>query len=353
MANISNTPDDQAAKSTIEKGRRGKWIRRVGGKSKGFRYVDQSDKPVVDREILERIASLVIPPAWKFVRIAPSAGSKIQAVGMDTSGRVQYLYNPKFAEKKQREKFGRLVSFGEHLPKLRKATNADISLDGLPKRKVLAAMLRLINSLYFRVGSEKSAKLFRTYGITTLQNKHLSVKRKGVLEFDFTGKSYVRHRKILVDSELSEIMKELQNTGPKRKLFCFIDDEGKVKPIKPADINAYLKRATEDGFSSKDFRTWGATLLASVRLAEIGTAAEEKEKAKNVVLAVKAVSKELGNTPAVCRSAYIHPTIIAAYEKGITIDQFRPRKVRTIKRIQSDFEVEEASLLKLLRSEGK
>jgi len=352
MADTPNVPDGLSAKLAIEKGTRAKWLRRLGGKSKGFRYLDQNDKSISDQATLERIASLVIPPAWKYVRIAPSTRSRIQAVGMDTSGRVQYLYNSKFAEKKQREKFKRLLSFGEYLPQLREATNTDISLDGLPKQKVLAAMLRLINSLYFRVGSERSAKQFRTYGITTLQNKHLSVKRKGLLEFDFTGKSYVRHRKILVDSELADIMKELQNTGPKRKLFCFIDDEGKIKPVKPSDINAYLKAATGDSFSSKDFRTWGATLLASIRLAEIGAVDDEKEKARNVVKAIRSVSEELGNTPSVCRSSYIHPTIISAYERGITIDQFRPRKARTIKRIQAEFEVEEAALLKLLRSEG-
>lgn len=352
MKKPTNPIDSSSAVAAIERGNRAKWIRRMGGMSKGFHYVDRNDKKVSDEATLERIKSLVIPPAWKFVRIAPAAGAKIQAVGMDTSGRVQYLYNPKFAEKKQREKFDRLLSFGEHLPKLRQTTNADISLDGLPKQKVLAAMVRLINSLYFRVGSEKSVKLFKTFGITTLQNKHLSVKRKGVLEFDFTGKSYVRHRKVLVDTELADIMKELQNTGPKRKLFVFLDEEGKVKSIKPGDVNSYLKSATGNGFSSKDFRTWGATLLASIRLAEIGAAEEEKQKAKNLVKAVKAVSEELGNTPAVCRSSYIHPTIIKAYEKGITIDEFRPRKSRAIKRIQADLEPEEVAVLKLLRAEG-
>ena len=174
---------------------------------------------------------------------------------MDGAGRVQYLYEAKFIAKRERAKFAKLLDFGHHLPKLRRVSNADISRDGLPKEKVLAVMMRLINSLYFRVGSEKSTRLYRTYGITTLQNKHLNFGRNGTLRFDFTGKSYVRHRKVLVDSELTMIMKQLKELGPKRKLFCYVDDDGAVKALKPADVNTYLKNATAPEFSSKDFRT--------------------------------------------------------------------------------------------------
>ncbi|HVF30717.1 MAG TPA: hypothetical protein VNA22_07080, partial [Pyrinomonadaceae bacterium] len=168
--------DVTKARQGIEKGRRAKWIRRRGAKSRGFFYTDLSGERVKDEATLERIKALVIPPAWRHVRISPAASSAIQAVGMDTTGRIQYLYLNKFAEKQQRKKYAKIERFGEHLPKLRKVTNEHISLDGFPREKVLAVVLRLINSLYMRVGTEKSARHYRTYGITTLQNKHLEIK---------------------------------------------------------------------------------------------------------------------------------------------------------------------------------
>jgi DNA topoisomerase-1 len=179
--------DVTRARAAIEKGRRSKWWRRMGTMRGGFHYVDADGRRISDPAQIERIRSLVIPPAWKHVRIAPTAGSRIQALGMDTTGRVQYLYHPNFAAKQQRLKFARIEEFGKLLPRLRHVTNEDISLPGFPREKVLAVMVRLINSLYFRVGTEKSAKHYRTYGITTLQNKHLQIGRKGTLIFDFVG----------------------------------------------------------------------------------------------------------------------------------------------------------------------
>lgn len=335
------------AKETIEKGRRAKWWRRVGSMSRGFSYEDASGKKINSNEQLERIRSLVIPPAWKYVRIAPSAGSRIQAVGVDTSGRIQYLYHPKFAEKQQRKKFAKIEKFGEYLPKLREVTNEHILLEGFPREKVLAVMIRLINSLYIRVGAEKSARHFKTYGITTLHNKHLEIGRSGRLTFDFVGKSYIKHRIVVVDQELADLMKELKQLGGARKLFHYLDDEGKARAIKPREINNYLKEATAPEFSSKDFRTWGGTLLAAVELAEIGVAEDEKKTKRNIVRAVRSVAERLGNTPAVCRSSYIHPSVLKMYEAGVTLDEFRPRKKRKIQRIEADYEPEERALLKL------
>ena len=345
--------DTARARETIARGRRAKWWQRKGSKSSGFHYVDSDGKRITDEASLERIKSLVIPPAWRYVRVSPSVSSSIQAVGMDTTGRVQYKYRPQFSEKQQRKKFEKIERFGEYLPKLRATTNEHISLDGFPREKVLAVMMRLINSLYIRIGTEKSAHHYRTYGITTLQNKHLEIKRGGRLVFDFVGKSYIKHRKVLVDEELASVMKELKQLGPARKLFHYVDDEGKIRSIKPSDINAYIKTATAPDFSSKDFRTWGGTLLAAIALAEIGVSEDERAAKKNIVKAVKTVAEQLGNTPAVCRGSYIHPTVLAAYESGITLDEFRPRKARRIHRVEAEYEPEEKALLKMLKSNGR
>jgi DNA topoisomerase-1 len=212
--------------------------------------------------------------------------------------------------------------------------------------------MRLINSLYIRVGTEQSVKHYKTYGITTLQNRHLEIGKNGELVFSFVGKHHIQHRKVLVDEELSGVMRDLKALGSARKLFHYLDANGKPKPIKPKDVNDYLKTATAPEFSAKDFRTWGGSLLTAVELAEIGTAEGERQIKQNICKAVKKVAEQLGNTPTVCRGSYIHPTIIKSYESGITIDEFRPRKKRSINRIQADYEPEEKALIKMFR-EGK
>ena len=342
--------DTGKARENIEKGKRANWWKRRGAKSKGFYYVSADGKKITDEKHLERIKSLVIPPAWKHVRISPFASNNLQAIGMDTTGRIQYLYHNAFSEKQQKKKFSKIEKFGEYLPKLRQATNEHLSLEGFPREKVLAVMMRLINSLYIRVGTEKSVKHYKTYGITTLQNRHLEINKKGELIFDFVGKHHIKHRKILVDKELAGMMTDLKNIGGARKLFNYLDENGKPRPIKPQDINDYLKRATAPEFSAKDFRTWGGTLLAALELAEIGKAEDEKTLKKNVVQAVKKVAEQLGNTPTVCRSSYIHPTILKSYEAGITLEEFIPRKKRQIKRIQNELEAEEKALMKLFQA---
>jgi DNA topoisomerase-1 len=344
--------DVKQAKQTIEKGRRANWWRRCGSKSKGFYYVDGNGRRITDEVGLERINRLVLPPAWRFVRISPHAGSSLQAVGMDTRGRVQYRYHTKFSEKQQRKKFSKIVEFGRQLPQLRAVTNEHIALEGFPREKVLAVMMRLINSLYMRVGTEKSVRHYRTYGITTLANRHLTIKRGGVLVFDFVGKSHIKHRKVLVDEELASVMQDLKSLGGARKLFHYLDEAGKPHPVSPAEINRYIKEATSPKFSAKDFRTWGGTLLAAVRLAELGKPEEEKAVKTNIVRAVKEVAEQLGNTPTVCRGSYIHPDVIRQYESGLTIEDFRPKKARRIRRIESDYDPEEKALLRMLELNG-
>jgi DNA topoisomerase-1 len=351
-ANIAGF-DKKKAREMIEKGRRSRWWQRKGTKSRGFSYVDSTGKKVTTKTDLERITLLVIPPAWKHVRINPSSGGRIQVVGMDTTGRIQYLYHSSFSKKQKRRNFAKIERFGKFLPKLKKATNKDIARDGLPREKVLAVIMRLINSLYFRVGSDLSERHYKTYGITTLQKKHLTVGKKGKLVFDFIGKSHIQHRKVIVDEELAGVVRELMSLGRGRKLFRYLDEQGKARAISPSQINAYLKEATDPEFSSKDFRTWGGTLLAAVELAEIGPPGNENEARKNIVKAVKKVAEELGNTPAVCRDSYIHPVVLDKYRSGTTLNEFRPRRARRIKRIEADYEPEEKALLKLFQSHSE
>lgn len=352
MAKNGKDFDIKKAKEAIKKGNRENWWQRKGTKSSGFKYFNKNNQQIKDDKKIERIESLVIPPAWKYVRISPSSRSNLQAVGMDASGRVQYLYSEKFRKRRERKKFKKIERFGEHLPNLRKSTNEHIKLEGFPREKVLAVMTRLVNSLYIRMGSQKSVEKYRTYGITTLQNKHLEIKRNGKLIFDFVGKHKIKQRKVLVDKELAQIMKELKDLGGVRKLFEYVDEEGKTRAIKANELNRYIKELTAPEFSVKDFRTWGGTLLAAIELAEIGIPDEENALKKNIIRAIENVAEQLGNTPNVCRKSYIHPAVIKNYENGITLENFTPKNKRKIKRIKEDFEPEELALIEFFQKKN-
>ena len=332
----------------IDRSGRARWWRREGASPRTFKYFDADGRQIKNKAVLQRIRSLVIPPAWVPVRINPRERGRLQAVGVDQLGRLQYIYHPSFAERQQRKKFAKIERFGAYLPKLRAKTNRDIRLKGFPREKVLAMMIRLVNSLYIRAGGEASARTFRTYGITTLRNDHCSIRNGCELVFDFVGKSHIQHRKVLVDKRMAELMGQLRRLGSNKKLFHYLDDVGNARSIKPFELNNYLKEATGPEFSLKDFRTWGGSLLAGIRLAELGPAETEREKKKNIVRAVKQVAEELGNTPAVCRSSYIHPAILTAYEKGITLAEFQPRNGRSIRKV-ARLEPEEKALIRLFK----
>ena len=334
---------------SVTRDRRARWWRRTGSKSRGFRYETHDGKPVEDEAALERIKSLVIPPAWREVRISPSPRSALQAIGLDKMGRVQRIYRPSFVAKRARRKYEKIERFGEALPRLRRKTNEDIAREDLGKERVLAVVVRLINDLYFRVGSEESVKRYRTYGVTTLRNRHIEINPRGELVFTFTGKHHIKHRRILVDEELASLVRDIKSIGGS-KLFEYVGDDGRVRAVTPRDVNDYIKSATSAEFSAKDFRTWGGTLLAASELAEMGCCEDERRAKKNVVAAVRRVAEHLGNTPSVCRSCYIHPAVLEAYLGGKSIEEFRPRRARRISRSQPDYTVEEVALLKLLRA---
>ena len=335
---------------SVTRDRRARWWRRTGSKSRGFRYETADGRAVTDETALERIKSLVVPPAWREVRISPSPRSALQAIGVDGAGRVQRIYHPSFVARRARRKYEKIERFGESLPALRRRTNEDIQGKELTRERVLAVVVRLINDLYFRVGSEESVKRYRTYGVTTLRNRHLDIKPGGRLVFEFKGKHHVKHRRILVDEELAALVRDIKAIGGSR-LFEYVGEDGRVRAVTPRDVNDYIKTAAGAEFSAKDFRTWGGTLLASIELAELGRSEDERQTKKNLVAAVKRVAEHLGNTPTVCRACYIHPAVLKAYERGRTIEEFRPRRARRrIQRQQPEYGVEELALLKLLRA---
>ena len=257
-----------AVRGSVTRGRRARWWVRRGSRGR-FRYETADGRRVTDEAALERIKALAVPPAWREVRVSPSPRSALQAIGLDTSGRVQRVYHPSFVARRARRKYEKIVRFGELLPALRRKTNEDIAREGLGRERVLAVVVRLINDLYFRVGSEESVRRYRTYGVTTLRNQHFEVGRGGRLVFDFVGKHHVEHRRILVDEALAALMQDIKALKG-RKLFQYIGDDGRKRAVKARDVNDYIKAATAPEFSAKDFRTWGGTLLAAVELAEIG-----------------------------------------------------------------------------------
>ncbi len=335
---------------SVTLGRRARWWVRRGSPRRGFYYETSDGRKICDEGALERIGALAVPPAWIEVRISPNARSPLQAIGLDRAGRVQRIYHASFVAKRQRRKYEKVLRFGELLPALRRKTNEDLDSEGLPKQKVLAVVVRLINDLYFRVGSEESVRRYRTYGVTTLRNRHLEIESHGRLVFKFTGKHHIKHRRILVDEELASLVSDIKSLNGS-KLFQYIDETGRKRPVTPRDVNDYIKAATAPEFSAKDFRTWGGSLLAAVNLAEIGCCEDERERKRRVVRAVKSVAEHLGNTPTVCRGSYIHPVVIESYLRGLTLEEFRKRRERRrVERRQPEYQPEEIALLKLLRA---
>ncbi|HKP87102.1 MAG TPA: DNA topoisomerase IB [Blastocatellia bacterium] len=345
------TNGNRSARAIVGRGARARWWRRRGSKRRGFFYEDAKGQRIKDEAQLGRIRALVLPPAWTDVRISPSPNSKLQAVGIDTAGRIQYRYHAQFVARQQAKKYDKIVRFGHQLPSLRRLTNEHIALEGFPRERVLAIVIRLMNDLFFRVGSEASVKRYRTYGVTTLRNRHLEVKPGGKLIFSFVGKHHIRQRRILADEELAAVMRDLKALGGP-KVFEYVGEDGRVHPVTPRHVNDYIKAATAPEFSAKDFRTWGGTLLAAMQLAEMSKPENEKQAKRNIILAIKRVAEYLGNTPTVCRKCYIHPAVFERYIDGLTLEEFRPKAERRISRLQPEYQLEELALLKLF-SAGK
>jgi DNA topoisomerase-1 len=330
--------------------RRGGW-RRVGSRRR-FRYEDSRGKPITDPDKIERIETLAIPPAWRDVWISPRANAKLQATGVDKAGRRQYLYHPEYRAQQEQAKYDKLVRFAEHLPQLRKALSKDLESEEFSPEWTCALAVKLINLGWFRVGAERYAKQYRTFGITTLNKSHVTVRGKRVA-FRYRGKHRVWVRTAFVDAELADAMRSLLALKGGRRLFRYRNDDG-ICSLTDRRLNEYIQERMGEEFTAKDFRTWGGTLVAAIALAERGVPEAEtvtETEAKRIVAGVmRTVGERLGNTPAVARSSYVSPAVVEQYLDGRTIDDFRPRQLRVVGARDIDLDPEERALVSLLRS---
>ncbi len=292
---------------------KGKGIRRRRA-GKGFFYLDESDKVIRDKETIERIHSLVIPPAYLSVWVSPDPHAHIQAIGWDVRGRKQYRYHPEYRKVRDLVKFDRMQEFGKLLPKIRRAVNRDLKAEGLPKQKVLAAVVKLLDTTYIRIGNAEYAEDNGSYGLTTFRNKHVEILGE-MLKFKFRGKSGQNHEIQVHDAKLARILRRCKCI-PGSALFQYIDEEGKPAHIESGNVNEYLREISGGDFTAKDFRTWGGTCLAATYLLKKGNSETAKELKATLVEVVKDVSCKLGNKPATCRKYYIHPTVLETYSSG-------------------------------------
>jgi DNA topoisomerase I len=319
--------------------RRGGW-RRVGRRR--FRYVDSRGRPIQDEAALERIQGLVIPPAWTDVWISPNAGAKLQATGVDAAGRRQYLYHPDFRAAQERAKFERLLHFAKSLPTLRGRARRHLALGPYERDWACAIAVGLVNDAWFRVGTDRHARTSRTYGITTLTKRHVSI-AGGTIEFRFRGKNATLVKRKVENPRLARELRRLVALENGSRLFRY-ERDGETYNLTAAVLNEYLGENLGNGFTAKDFRTWGGTLLAAVELGKHGPAASETEAKRVLAAVMRKVSRDLGNTPAVARASYVSPVVVDHYLAGRTLEDFRPKSRK------ANLRADEAALLRMLRS---
>ncbi len=293
--------------------------RRAG---KGWSFVGVDGKPIRDNEVLKRIRALVIPPAWQRVWICSMEHGHLQAIGYDARGRKQYRYHAKYSQVRNHNKFRRLPEFGRHLPAIRAHVQADLNKPGLSREKVLATVVKLLETTYIRIGNEEYMKQNQSFGLTTLQHQHVDVEGSDI-KFHFRGKSGQHHEIELHDRRLARIIRECQEL-PGAELFHFKNRDGSMHTINSEDVNNYLREIAGHGFTAKDFRTLAGTVLASQSLAEMGPAKSETEAKQNINTVVKATAAKLGNRPATCRKYYIHPAVLESYSTGTLFDYVKP-----------------------------
>ena len=319
-------------------------IRRIGSKTR-VRYVAANGRTIADRAELQRIRALVIPPAWKDVWICPDPLGHLQATGRDVRGRKQYRYHPRWREVRDEVKYGRLIAFAQALPKIRQRTDADLRKSALPREKVLAAVVQLLEKTLIRVGNEEYAKDNGSFGLTTFRDQHATIKG-GTVRFEFKGKSGVGHAIDLQDKRLAKIVKACRDL-PGYELFQYIDEDGQRQTVDSADVNKYLRDISGQDFTAKDFRTWAGTVLAAKALAEVAKFKSATEAKRNVVTAIESVAKKLGNTKAVCRKCYIHPAILDAFMDGATIQTLKTRAAK-LSRARATLSGEEAAVVSMI-----
>jgi DNA topoisomerase I len=313
----------------------------------GFRYIDAAGKPVRDEATLARIRSLAIPPAWTDVWICPWDNGHLQATGRDAKGRKQYRYHPRWRNVRDEAKYERMLSFGRALPLIRRRVEAALRLPGLPREKVLATVVHLLETTMMRVGNEEYARNNKSFGLTTLRDRHARVDGSEV-EFRFRGKSGIQHAIKVDDPRLARIVRHTRDL-PGQELFQYVDDDGVQHGIDSADVNDYLREITGEDFTAKDFRTWAGTVLASLALQELEKFDSQAQAKKNIVRAIETVAERLGNTPSICRKCYVHPAVLESYLDGTMLDALRRRTQQEWKKDLHVLRPEEAAVLALLQ----
>ena len=313
----------------------------------GFRYFGPNGQAVSDEAMLARIKALAIPPAWTDVWISPWDNGHIQATGRDARGRKQYRYHMRWRNVRDEAKYERMVSFGKALPEIRRKVAEALKLPGLPREKVLATIVYLLEATMMRIGNEEYARHNKSFGLTTLRDSHVRIDGKQV-EFRFRGKSGVQHAIHVDDPRLARIIRATRDL-PGQELFQYIDDDGEQRSVDSADVNDYLRSLTGEDFTAKDFRTWSGTLLAAMALQEYEKFDSEAQAKKNVVRAIEAVAGKLGNTPSVCRKCYVHPAVIESYLDGTMLNALRERARDELLNDLHALSPEEAAVLALLQ----
>ncbi|MEK6408806.1 MAG: DNA topoisomerase IB [Acidobacteriota bacterium] len=326
-------------------------IKRLGTK-KRFRYI-AADGGNVSRADLARIEALKIPPAWTDVAINRAAGGMLQALGKDAAGRWQYIYHDQHIKKRERKKFNRLLVFAEAVPKMRRAVSRNLRKRDLGRERVMACIMRILGTCFMRAGSQVYVNENGSYGLATLRPKHVSV-RGDVIEFNFPGKSKVIQHRELRDRAVARVVRELLKL-PAPEVFKYQAEDGGLVDVRRRNINGYIKEVMGERFTSKDFRTWAGTLICACALARAGAEVKESTalRKRKVVQAVKETAEVLGNTPAVCRSAYICPEVLNRFDRGEVIDQYFESVADLVNHRGKQLHKAERALLRLLKNKRK
>ena len=318
---------------------------------RSFRYVGPNGKPIRDRTILDRISALVIPPAWTEVWICRDPNGHLQVTGHDAKGRKQYRYHPRWREVRDENKYDKLINFAQALPRIRRRVARDLGRKGLPREKVLAAVVKLLETTLVRVGNDEYAEANKSFGLTTMRDRHAKVVGAKV-RMEFSGKSGVHHEIDIREPRLAEIVRKCQEL-PGQELFQYVDEQGTVHDVGSSDVNDYLREVSGDDFTAKDFRTWAGTALAAEALKEFEDFDTTAAAKRNVTKAIERVAERLGNTKAVCRKCYVHPAIVDAYMDRSLLETLKNRAETELRTGISRLPAEEAAVLALLQQRMK
>ena len=319
---------------------------------KGFTYRTESGETIMDKELKAYFKSLVIPPAWTEVEIDEDRSADLLVTGRDAKDRKQYIYHPDYVAKRNSKKFDRIIDFADNLEHMRRVTGQHLRKKKLSREKVLATMLRLLESAFFRPGNDSYSKENKTYGLTTLRSKHLTIEGDEII-FHYNGKSGQEQEKHIVDSKLAKIVQQIDDM-PGYEIFKYLDENNQIVDVKSDDLNQYIHEVMGEDFSAKDFRTWAGTMIAAIALNELGAVKkmEQEQMDKNIKEAVIKVSERLGNTPSVARSSYIDPRVLENYIEGRTLAYFE-KEIKLLLNKVENLSKEEIGVLCMLRKNLK